>query len=275
MGVSSGASHWISQALEGIHSERCRSFVALFSLLPVARENRDSVQQPPKRLSIRCKRLGRSQGLERLATGCRSNRLRVERLVSDNEVLSTFLEVAFQEGGYRVSRPVRGLSVSGGFQVLAGRVMGADGARVVRRSFAPSLVFLVVKTSLPAFPDGEPSVRFAGRRVSIRAPHLRSDSCEPSREMETFDVPKHVLSGSLRKAEGALFSVGCLQATPLSPGASREVRGGQVAPSGCPSHPSRLRGLLSREGVVEKAVRITLRGSFPGRSLHLRRGGLR
>jgi hypothetical protein len=79
---------------------------------------------------------------------------------------------------------------------------GRCGVRVVRRPVAPSLVVLVVITFVPAFPVGEPTGRSAWNRFSIRAPSLRSCSCELSGMLDAFAVPKHVLFGLLRKAEG-------------------------------------------------------------------------
>jgi hypothetical protein len=100
----------------------------------------------------------------------------------------------------------------------------------------------------------------------VSASHLRRGPCEPFREMVSSPC-KHGLLGLLREGEGRrtqegrFFGASDLSDSVLLRGRRRR---GLRRPSGRPLHRDRFRGLLSREGVVGRALRITLLGSSSG-----------
>lgn len=168
--------------------------------------------------------------------------------------LPTVQEVTFLSGGCRVSQLLRRLAVVQTFQDLTGRFMNAGEARVVRRPFTSPL-------GLPG--DDCHSSSFFRRRtvgagcwgVSLEpSTHLRK-LLRATREMETFAVPKHVPSGLLRRGRRGLYPRRGFRGPLVSVGASCEVRSGPVEPVGRLSHLCRSRSMLSREGVVERAVK--------------------
>jgi hypothetical protein len=173
---------------------------------------------------VRLKLRGQSLWPDRLALRCRSIIEHAVLLVSENEDLSTFSEVAFQEDGFRVSQPDCRLSLTFRFLGHSLRVMGAGGGSgrppTGLSAMDALVVYLVSSSSFRQRTVGAGNWR---TRLDSCAPSTVG-SCEPPREM---GYPRRAEARSFRiapKSREALNSGGRFFGTSkLSVGASCEV----------------------------------------------------